>query len=136
MGLDTSHDCWHGPYSAFMRWRCEIAKAAGFPPLQLMDGFCKVPKGVPLGVDVPSEYIGLERYLPVSWSYFFGDPLSILLHHSDCDGEIRWQDCRRIANRLSDTLPGIADQWVKGKTEQFIEGLNNAHDAEENVIFH
>lgn len=21
MGLDTSHDCWHGAYSAFTRWR-------------------------------------------------------------------------------------------------------------------
>lgn len=24
MGLDTSHDCWHGSYSAFMAWRCEL----------------------------------------------------------------------------------------------------------------
>ncbi len=25
MGLDTSHDCWHGPYSQFMRWRTWLA---------------------------------------------------------------------------------------------------------------
>jgi hypothetical protein len=29
MGLDTSHDCWHGAYSAFMRWRSELCRAAG-----------------------------------------------------------------------------------------------------------
>ena len=28
MGLDTTHDCWHGPYSMFMRWRTAIAAAA------------------------------------------------------------------------------------------------------------
>jgi hypothetical protein len=39
MGLDTTHNCWHGAYSAFMRWRQEIAKAAGLPPLDLMEGF-------------------------------------------------------------------------------------------------
>lgn len=38
MGLDTSHDCWHGAYSAFNRWREAVAKAAGIP-LQLMEGF-------------------------------------------------------------------------------------------------
>ena len=38
MGLDISHDCWHGAYSAFMRWRIEIGKAAGIS-LPLMEGF-------------------------------------------------------------------------------------------------
>ncbi len=42
MGLDTSHDCWHGAYSAFMRFRTEVAKAAGIP-LRLMQGFYSPP---------------------------------------------------------------------------------------------
>ena len=29
MGLDTTHDCWHGPYSSFMQFRRVIAKAVG-----------------------------------------------------------------------------------------------------------
>lgn len=37
MGLDTTHGCWHGAYSAFHRWRVEVAKAAGIP-LELMEG--------------------------------------------------------------------------------------------------
>jgi hypothetical protein len=24
MGLDTTHDAWHGAYSAFMRWREKV----------------------------------------------------------------------------------------------------------------
>lgn len=38
MGLDVSHDCWHGAYSAFHRWRHGVAKAAGIP-LDLMEGY-------------------------------------------------------------------------------------------------
>ena len=39
MGLDTSHDAWHGSYSTFNEWRNLIARAAGFPPLKEMVGF-------------------------------------------------------------------------------------------------
>jgi hypothetical protein len=38
MGLNISHDCWDGAYSAFMRWRKEIARVSGIP-LMLMDSF-------------------------------------------------------------------------------------------------
>lgn len=38
MGLDVSHGCWHGSYSAFNRWRHGIARAAGIP-LDLMEGY-------------------------------------------------------------------------------------------------
>lgn len=38
MGLDTSHDCFHGPYSQFMRWRLFLAKQIGIP-LGMMRGF-------------------------------------------------------------------------------------------------
>jgi hypothetical protein len=30
MGLDTTHDCWHGSYGGFNRWRNAIAAAAGY----------------------------------------------------------------------------------------------------------
>ena len=32
MGLDTSHDCWHGPYSAFMRWPVDLSADAETDP--------------------------------------------------------------------------------------------------------
>lgn len=31
MGLDVSHDAWHGAYSAFTRWRNCLAEDAGYP---------------------------------------------------------------------------------------------------------
>lgn len=38
MGLDVSHGCWEGPYSAFMRFREALAKEADIP-LGLMEGY-------------------------------------------------------------------------------------------------
>lgn len=38
MGLDTTHNAWHGPYSSFNRWRHWLAEQIGIP-LELMDGF-------------------------------------------------------------------------------------------------
>src|SRR5437016_2133419 len=43
MGLDTTHDCWHGAYSAFMRWRTKLAEVAGLPPLMLIESFYEPP---------------------------------------------------------------------------------------------
>ncbi len=30
MGLDTTHDCWHGSYGSFSRFRDALATAAGY----------------------------------------------------------------------------------------------------------
>ena len=30
MGLDTTHNAWHGSYTGFTRWRQAVAKAAGW----------------------------------------------------------------------------------------------------------
>lgn len=35
MGLDTSHDAWHGAYSAFTRFRHALAEAAGYEVVKL-----------------------------------------------------------------------------------------------------
>ncbi|QGH79670.1 hypothetical protein SEA_MINNIE_81 [Mycobacterium phage Minnie] len=31
MGLDTTHDCWHGAYGGFARFREVVGRAAGLP---------------------------------------------------------------------------------------------------------
>ncbi len=38
MGLDTSHDCWHGAYSAVTRWRNTVAEIAGYPLVEDENG--------------------------------------------------------------------------------------------------
>lgn len=185
MGLDTSHNCWHGAYSAFMRWRQEIAKAAGIP-LMLMEGFYELgsryggiedammrtaprafafSKGESGGFVATRDTVAaalvdsaergdagrlhdflapLIPLLPLKWEILKDDPLNILLHHSDCDGEIRWQDCCPIADRLTDLLPLLAQSGDGGghignfvaKTQTFIDGLRLAASRKENVDFH
>lgn len=121
MGLDTSHDCWHGPYSSFMQWREELAKAAGMPPLQQMDGF------------IDGEGIKWESLAP--------DVIHVLLNHSDCDGFIERADCKPLADRLKELLPLLPDaypgwrDYYRDKTTMFIRGLMLAHNKKQRVEF-
>lgn len=154
MGLDTSHNCWHGAYGAFMRWRKEVARAAGLPPLELMEGFYQSLKGPRVYSPVPTLYHGvatesedyftdLDSFLPIKWECLKPSALHLLLNHSDCDGELRWQDCRAIADELEALIPkmpqaddrGHIGNW-KDKTQQFVDGLRSASKAKENVDFH
>lgn len=117
MGLDTSHDCWHGPYSAFHRWRAGIARLAGID-LEQMEGF------------------GGEWR---SWDSVPQSPLLILLMHSDCDGEIAARDCGPLADeleRLVQNMPAGADyDSLRPATERFISGLRAAAHNNEDVVF-
>ncbi len=120
MGLDTSHDCWHGSYGAFNRWRTKIAEVAGFGALDDHEGF------------------GGTKEWPK------GHALTPLLHHSDCEGEIAWEDCGKIADTLEALLPMLETAgdgqghigMYADKTRTFITGLRAAHSAKENVEFH
>lgn len=150
MGLDTSHNCWHGAYSAFHRWRCELARAAGLPPLDLMEGFDEVSNPMsPLFFAYQSALkdgfhtTPFWRSIPISWECLKPDALYILLHHSDCEGEIEWQVCAAIADSIEKLLPNLPQGDGAGhignwqcKTQQFIDGLRAAYKAKENVEFH
>ena len=153
MGLDISHDTWHGAYSAFHRWRVEIASAAGLPPLELMEGFysessynhpfslldIKYPNGDELEM---SSIRRIRERLPIKWESLKPNPLHELLYHSDCDGHINWSKCGKIADELEKILPklpvapdgGHIGDW-KVKTETFIEGLRLAHKNKEKLLF-
>ena len=146
MGLDTSHDAWHGAYSAFMRWRQKIAQAAGLPPLELMEGFFEpdsyrdpfreYAKAWP---DLAKAFYGS---LPIKWECLRPDPLYVLLSHSDRDGEIVASDCGPIADRLEQLMPLLKGDGgghigdYRDKTEQFIKGLRKASKAGEPLDFH
>ena len=121
MGLDTSHDCWHGAYTAFHRWRAELMRIAHDRDIMSMRHY---------GGTVP-------------WSALGNDPLIVLLDHSDCDGIIEAKDCEPLAKRLEELLPllpkeddrGHIGSWQK-KTQQFIDGLRLAASRGEDVDFH
>lgn len=115
MGLDTSHDAWHGPYSSFNEFRGKLASK--------------------IGVDIKSlEGYGGEQPFPK-------DDLSILLDHSDCDGDIKSEDCEKLANRLDELLKDMPKEpnvfWsLHEQTSTFIKGLRLAHSKNEPLDFH
>jgi len=161
MGLDTTHDCWHGAYSAFMHWRTKLAELAGYPPLLAMEGFfqpenwwlmtgrpdpkmhkfSELEHGAATSLSFDAESV--FKALPISWKHFESDPLSKLLLHSDCDGSIDSADCGPIADRLTELLPLLPEGDAPGhignwreKTQKFIDGLRAAAEAGEDVEFH
>lgn len=148
MGLDCSHNAWHGAYSAFMRWRRKLAEVAGLPPLDLMDGFyCSLDDGMGLptlyhGINTQEPAYGdgqtrfmddLDSRLPIMWECLKPSPLHELLNHSDCEGEIAADRCAAIADELEKLIPllpegeagGHIGNW-RAKTAQFVAGLRSA----------
>lgn len=120
MGLNTTHDCWNGPYSSFNQWRCALAVAAGVPLM-------KVPlSGTSKEIDMP-DTAQMPRGV-----------LREFFEHSDCDGSIAWRDCELLADELERLLPKMPDlphRW-RSRTAQFIDGLREAASLEEDVEFH
>lgn len=152
MGLDISHNTWHGSYSSFMMWRTKIAYLSGFPPLELMEGYYdsnnnpfilldyKYPRGDELDM---SAIRRIRQRLPIKWDLFGNHPLVELLAHSDCDGYINYSKCSKIADELDKLLPllekegecgGHIGNW-KTKTETFISGLRLAAKNKERLQF-
>jgi len=145
MGLDVSHGCWHGAYSAFTRWRIKLAEVSGMPPLMLMEGFYDerasdlVSRTPTLWTDAPHPVLAS---LPIKWECLKPSPLHILLNHSDCDGEIAASDCGPLADTLAELIPLLPEGGSGGhianwreKTQAFVDGLRLAAAAGESVEF-
>jgi hypothetical protein len=147
MGLDLSHNCWHGSYPAFHRWRSRLAEVAKLPPLGLMKGFFARGNYADPFRDFARDYPNMaEEYytcLPISWDALKPDILHVLLSHSDCNGIIAASDCGPLADRLEELLPllpetpdpGHIGDW-REKTQTFIDGLRLAASQNEDVDFH
>ncbi|TXG75756.1 hypothetical protein E6Q11_06865 [Candidatus Dojkabacteria bacterium] len=152
MGLDISHDAWHGAYSSFMRYRQKLAEVMGLPPLDLMEGYYsegnnnpmvllnyRYPKGDELDV---SHLRRIFKQMPIKWECLKPNPIHELLCHSDCDGYINWKACGKIADELEKLLPLLDEDGAghignyKEKTEKFIKGLRLAHSKKEKLKFH
>lgn len=160
MGLNISHGTWHGAYSAFMRWRVEIARCIGVP-LEFMEGFYSndanssgpaLTLRVLADAEVRSNPSGTYRaadslkrsfeVFPIPWSILRPDPLHALLHHSDCDGHLTPTQAAKIADRLAEIMPLIKDEDGNGhvgnfrvKTQTFIDGCRRAASANERLRF-
>lgn len=142
MGLDTSHDCFSGAYSAFGRWRDAVAEAAGY-----------TVRKVDWGQGYLQETILIDwghitnGALHGDWEATPDDPLIVLIAHSDCEGVIKPEQARPLADRLEALLPALdakgegvghiaARGGFGGVTRRFIHGLRAAAEANENVEFY
>lgn len=123
MGLDTSHNAWHGPYSRFDRFRFAIAKAAGLGDLNQYEGY-----NVPLGDHIPPP-------LATKFPSIEVQPLVILLDHSDCDGEILLEHQEPLRQALLALYDRIEPEW-RPELTQFCQGLADATAEGEPVEFH
>ena len=121
MGLDTTHDAWHGAYSSFNSWRTWLATQIGIN-LREMEGF--TTNGI-------------------KWDTV-NDDLKSLLNHSDCDGHLSSTECKKIANRLNtivetlehkDEYPSKDYNWHIAKAKQFAKGCMSAYNEKEQLKF-
>ena len=137
MGLDTTHNCWHGPYSAFTRWRNRLAEAAGYEvkPVTYEDGMTYETAMI--------DREGIERDNPNcyqgEWNTEPDDPMVYLIAHSDCDGVIQPQHAAKLADRIEELLPKLQDEGpasVLDSAVRFIRGLREAASAGEPVEFY
>jgi len=127
MGLDTSHNAWHGSYTGFGEWRKWIAEQIGIK-LDAMEGF------------KPSGKV-------ITWKSLPHDDLHYLLHHSDCDGSITWNRCGKIAKRLKEVVKKVQkeskanktildeNEWKLKATKCFTKGCQQAFDLKETLEF-
>jgi hypothetical protein len=143
MGLDTSHDCWHGAYSGFFRFREALGRVAGlpyrrslsgFPPVELDIDWDKVTRGQLAGDWDAAPAVERGCYDPP-----LRDPLLYLLIHSDCDGVLKHGYLQPLADRLEELQPRIeaaGDHYVIRHLAEFITGLRRAQESGEDVKFH
>lgn len=142
MGLDTTHDCWHGAYGAFTRWRNTLAELAGYdlmdplPEEQAKGHYAKYPMIEWTGVE--------EKNFFGEWARTPPDPLIVLIAHSDCEGVIHPEQAEPLADRLEGLMPKLIEMgdgsghignWAE-KTQRFIDGLRWAVKNGEDVEFH
>lgn len=138
MGLDVSHGCWRGAYSAFSRWRNQLAEAAGYHVAKIDwgDGYAHEQPLVDWGHLPESTLHGEWPDGPPD------DPFMIIIAHSDCDGMIMHEHTALLADRLEELIPLLPDEVAPGhighwheKTQEFVDGLRAAHEAGEKVEF-
>lgn len=144
MGLDTTHDAWHGSYNAFSRWRDGLARAAGYWVLDVVEErqFAGARASARPMIILDWGHLDTDDQLQGTWGTEPDDALVYLIAHSDCDGALSPERCARLADRLEELLPllptepdsGHIGDWGQ-KTQMFIDGARRAAAANEHLEF-
>lgn len=120
MGLDTTHDCWHGAYSSFNEFRYELGRRIG------------------INLDDYKGYHGNGTKELTSIAH----PLMPLFNHSDCDGELSVEECKQIVSGLNGVIEAAVPEDKDSpfsflrKVVQFRDGCLLAISKNEIVEFH
>lgn len=142
MGLATTHDCWHGSYDGFAKFRERLCDAAGLPTTPSRLG------GRYLDADwenvTEDQVMGhwgdtVPQITETIYGPYITDPLLYLLIHSDCEGVLENRYLPQLRDRLVELLPKMDEgDWYdnpRGQTQAFIDGLSRAIDAGDDVEF-
>lgn len=150
MGLNCSHDAFHGAYGAFNRLRQFVCAATGgsFPPHWLHSPTGEIKQGSDgrtlyrEGLDPNMFYTG-DEYDRDTYPGLYE-----FLAHSDCDGEIDTAMCVKVADDLEQLMPKMeALRWESHghiaagggfleMVRKFIAGCRAAAAANEPLDFH
>lgn len=118
MGLDTTHNCWHGPYSSFNRFRYSLAQQIG------------------INLD---DYAGYDENGTKDLSKI-NHELMPLFNHSDCDGILTVEESKSIVIGLNNILNDFnkkieSDYDFKENIIQFRDGCLDAISKNEIIEF-
>jgi hypothetical protein len=119
MGLDTSHNCWHGGYGRFNHFRYALGRQIG------------------INLD---EYEGYGDKGTKDLTTIDHD-LMPLFNHSDCDGVLTVEESRKIVDGLNKVLDSFREDEAapldfKERIVQFRDGCMDAISKNEEVDFH
>jgi|SRR5688572_2277704 len=124
MGLDTTHDAFHGAYSSFNHFRMEICVAAG---IEMVPDPERGDRPHPIwwtDMDPSTDYMG-------NWTAEPDDPLRYLIEHSDCDGALRCEHLPALVERLRP----LSLATEQDRLDQFIRGCEDAIARGDDVGF-
>lgn len=146
MGLDTSHDAFHGGYGSFSIMRATLCLADG---MTIEGGYAGTytwpgePTALSPDIDARCELGEVDR------DEFPWDPLIFLIRHQDCDGVIKPGMAAALADRIEEVLFKVdaetekfAPAWAipaepntTALAKQFMEGLRRSSAAGEDLEF-
>jgi len=136
MGLDTTPEAWSGPYSAFNRWRNQVAEVAGYKLVEMDIGWTKAM--IPFISDEDFDrYVG--DVVNGDWDGVIpSDPLHYLILHSDCEGILTQGACAALGDRLLEILPNFPEEngWGIAKTQKFADGCYECVKQNVDMQFH
>ena len=151
MSLAISHDIYNGSYDSFNEWRLRLAKMTNRrtqylkrqPYLSPITGQAELFTGELITVSHEDlNNPAADDATMGEWLRTPDNPLEVIFLHRDAEGYIYPVQARPVADALEALLPRIPpnektddDDNVLQMTQNFINGLRRAADANERVVF-